>query len=131
MRLRIVTPTRTLVDAEVSELTAPGSAGQIGVLPQHVTFLGELDAGLITYVENGKSSRVVITGGYAEVVDDVVTVLADDAEFAATIDVLSARQDLDRARELLEVPTASEPEIDRLLRDVRIAEIRIASSNSD
>ena len=130
MKLRIVTPTHTLVDAEVFELTAPGSAGEIGILPQHVTFLGQLDAGLITFVMDGKTTRVVITGGYAEVVDDVVTVLADDAEFAATIDVVTARGDLERARERLGVPTASEEEIDRLLRDVKLAELKIASSSN-
>ena len=46
MRLRIVTPLRPVVDAEVSELIAPGSEGEFGVLPMHVNFLGALKPGM-------------------------------------------------------------------------------------
>lgn len=129
MRLRIVTPTETLADVEVAEISAPGAAGEIGVLPQHVTFLGQLDAGLVTYVAEGKKVRVVITGGYAEIVDETVTILADDAQFAVDIDSDVARKELERARERLDLPNASEDEIARLLAEVRLAEIRIASAD--
>lgn len=129
MRLRIVTPTETLADVEVAEISAPGAAGEIGVLPQHVTFLGQLDAGLVTYVAEGKKVRVVITGGYAEIVDETVTILADDAQFAVDIDSDVARKELERARERLDLPNTSEDEIARLLAEVRLAEIRIASAD--
>lgn len=129
MRLRIVTPTETLADVEVAEISAPGAAGEIGVLPQHVTFLGQLDAGLVTYVAEGKKVRVVITGGYAEIVDETVTILADDAQFAVDIDSDVARKELERARERLDLPNASEDEIARLLAEVRLAEIRISSAD--
>jgi len=128
MKLRIVTPTRILVDAEVSELTAPGTAGQLGVLPQHVTFLGQLDIGVVTYVENGTPKKVVVRGGYVEVVNDVVTILADDAELAAETDTAAARAEADRLREELKRAQGTPEDIDRLLAALRLAEARSSAS---
>jgi F-type H+-transporting ATPase subunit epsilon len=124
MRLRIVTPLQILVDSDVTELSAPGVAGEIGVLPQHVTFLGQLEAGSVRYVTAGKASRVVITGGYLEVIDDIATILADGAERADAINKEQAREDAVRARERLNDPAASEADISKVLADLRLAEAR-------
>lgn len=124
MRLRIVTPTRILVDAEVTEVTAPGTAGEMGVLPQHVTFLGQMDTGVVVYEEAGKRSKVIVRGGYVEVVDDVVTILADDAELAAETDAAAARAEADRLREALKSAQGTPADIDRLLEQLRVAEAR-------
>jgi len=129
MILRVVTPTKTLVDTEVAEVTAPGVAGQIGVLPQHATFLGQLEAGIVSFSVSGKRERIVISGGYAEVVDDVVTILADDAEFAETIDVPAARAETERLRERLSSSTSTEQEIAETLKALRLAEIRSGQSS--
>ena len=63
MKLKIVTPTRILVDTEVDEILAPGTEGQFGVLPQNVTFLGLLDLGVHSYVVAGPTKSVVVHGG--------------------------------------------------------------------
>src|SRR6185295_4212854 len=93
-RLRIVTPERSLLDEEVEEVTAPGVAGEFGVLPDHITFLTVLAAGRLIYKVAGKRHVVAIFGGYAEVVDNVMTVLADGAEPVAEIDAASAERAL-------------------------------------
>jgi len=129
MILRVVTPTKTLVDSEVAEVAAPGVAGQIGVLPQHATFLGQLEAGVVAFTASGKRERIVISGGYAEVVDDVITILADDAEFAETIDVSAARAETDRLRERLSSTSGSQQDIDEVLKALRLAEIRSGQSS--
>ena len=129
MILRVVTPTKTLVDSEVAEVTAPGVAGQIGVLPQHATFLGQLEAGVVGFTASGKRERIVISGGYAEVVDDVITILADDAEFAESIDVSAARAETDRLRERLSSTSGSQQDIDEVLKALRLAEIRSGQSS--
>ena len=90
-----------LVSADVSQVTAPGTAGELGILPEHVTFLGQMDTGVVSYDEAGKRTKVVVRGGYVEVVGDVVTILADDAEFAAETDAAAARADAARIREEL------------------------------
>ena len=124
MRLRIVTPTRILVDAEVSQVTAPGTAGEMGILPQHVTFLGQMDTGVVSFDEGGKRNKVIVRGGYVEVINDVVTILADDAEFAAETDAAAAHAEADRLREELKRVSGSPEEIDRLLQQLRLAETR-------
>jgi F-type H+-transporting ATPase subunit epsilon len=81
-RLRVYTPERELVDADVREVTAEGAWGQIGVLPDHAALVTALDPGTITYKEGAKATRLTISGGFAEVRDNVMTVLADSAEVA-------------------------------------------------
>jgi len=81
--LRVYTPERQLVDAEVREVTAPGALGEIGVLPDHAALVTSLEPGVLSYREDSKTVRVTISGGFAEVRDNVMTVLAETAELAA------------------------------------------------
>lgn len=129
MKLRIVTPTRMLVDAEVSELTAPGIAGEFGVLPEHVAFLGALDSGVLSYNENGNVRRLVIEGGYCEVSGEVVTVLADEASFAEEVDTAQARTELARIEGEIDSPHDDPAKIDELLRLKRHAEARVNAAS--
>lgn len=99
MRLSVVTPERTLVDREVTEVTAPGAVGQMGVLPDHITFLGSLDTGEIRYSGAGASGTLIMAGGVIEVRDNDVTILADDAMAPSEVDVEAARRDLADAEE--------------------------------
>ena len=126
MKLRIVTPLRPVVDAEVTELVAPGTEGEFGVLPEHVTFLGSLKPGVVTYTEGGNRKRIVISGGYAEVRNDTLTVLADDAQLPEEVDAAQARADV--ASLLEELARNSEgPEVtEKLLRNLALAEARAA-----
>jgi len=91
-RLRIVTPERLLLDEDVDEVTAPGTAGEFGVLPDHIAFLTTLAPGRLIYKQGGQRHVIAIFGGYAEVADNVMTVLADGAETARQIDLEAARQ---------------------------------------
>ena len=79
-RLRVYSPERELVDADVAEVTAPGAYGEIGVLPDHAALVTTLEAGTLTYKEGTRTTRLKITGGFAEMRDNVMTVLADAAE---------------------------------------------------
>lgn len=126
MKLRIVTPLRPIVDAEVTELVGPGSEGEFGVLAQHVTFLGNLKPGIVSYTEGGARKRIVISGGYAEVSQDTITVLADDAELPEEVDVNQARADMTRLQEELARGSESGEVTAKLLHDLALAESRIA-----
>lgn len=90
--LRLVTPSRLLLDEGVDEVTAPGAVGEFGVLPHHITFLTLLEPGEMSYRQGNRRYHLAISGGYAEVLDDVMTVLADAAEYADEIDVERARR---------------------------------------
>ena len=97
IRLRVVTPSRLLLDAEVDEVTAPGELGEFGVLPNHIAFLTLLEPGEMSYKQGATKRYLAISGGYAEVLDNVMTLLAPAAEFAAEIDTGRAQRAKERA----------------------------------
>jgi F-type H+-transporting ATPase subunit epsilon len=76
LRLILLTPEQQLVDEEVLEVTAPGAFGEIGVLPDHAALVTTLEEGVVSYKTAGGSRRLQIGGGFAEVRDNVMTVLA-------------------------------------------------------
>ncbi|HYR96211.1 MAG TPA: ATP synthase F1 subunit epsilon [Candidatus Binatus sp.] len=83
IRLHVYTPERELVDADVREVTAPGVWGEIGVLPDHAALVTALEPGILSYEVDGRTERVAIGGGFAEIRDNVMTVLAEAGERAA------------------------------------------------
>src|SRR5574341_833551 len=92
VKLRVVTPSRLLLDEEVDEVTAPGALGEFGVLPNHISFLSLLEPGEISYRQGASRHYLAVSGGYAEVLDNVMTVLAPAAEFAGEIDIHRAQR---------------------------------------
>ena len=90
-----------LLDEEVDEVTAPGELGEFGVLPNHIAFLSTLVPGEISYKQDGSKITLVVSGGYAEVLDNVMTVLAPAAEFASEIDTAKAQQAKERSEKQL------------------------------
>ena len=84
LRLRVYTRERQLVDQDVREVTAPGVYGEIGVLPDHASLVTTLEPGVLSYKDTaGAVASVQVTGGFAEVRDNVMTVLADAGADAA------------------------------------------------
>jgi len=77
IKLEIVTPESAVLNEEVDEVVVPGVMGQFGVLPGHTTLLAELEAGPLTYTKGGQSKTLQINGGFAEVREDHVVILAD------------------------------------------------------
>ena len=101
IRFRVVTPTRLVLDEDVDEVTAHGELGEFGVLPDHIAFLSTLVAGELTYKQGATKRTLAVGGGYAEVLDNVMTVLAPAAEFASEIDVARAQRAKERAEKQL------------------------------
>ena len=84
LRLRVYTRERQLVDQDVREVTAPGVYGEIGVLPDHAALVTTLEPGVLSYKDTaGAVASVQVTGGFAEVRDNMMTVLADAGAAAA------------------------------------------------
>ena len=84
LRLRVYTPERVLVDRDVRQVTAEGALGQIGVLPDHAALLTALEPGELSYRDDGVAVRLALGGGFAEVRENVVTVLVDSGEELAS-----------------------------------------------
>jgi F-type H+-transporting ATPase subunit epsilon len=99
LELEIATPERQLVREPVSDVQIPGKDGYLGVLPGHAALLGLLGAGALSYAVGGGPRRyLAIDGGFLEVLDDHVRVLADSAEPAEDINVERAKSDLAKAQ---------------------------------
>lgn len=101
LHLEIVTPDRSVLSKDVEYLGAPGYEGEFGIMPNHIPFLSALKVGNLYYKENGKTFYVFVAGGFAEVSNNKVTILAEVAEIAAEIDVERARKARERAEKRL------------------------------
>ncbi len=95
--LDIVTPERKVLSEMVDIVVAPGELGEFGVLPGHIPFLCKLKVGELRYRVGGALRHVAIMGGYAEVLNNQVTILATAAEEASEIDIIRAKAARERA----------------------------------
>ena len=100
-QLQVATPERLLVQEDVSEVELPGKDGYMGILPGHAPLLGMLGAGVLTYQSGGQKQLLAVDGGFIEIFDNHVSVLADYAELSTSIKVDDARQHLDQAKSQL------------------------------
>lgn len=125
IRLRVVTPSRLLLDDVVDEVTAPGALGEFGVLPNHIAFLTLLVPGELSYKEGAARHYLAVSGGYAEVLDDVMTVLAPAAEFAGEIDTDRARQARETAEKRMGELNYEDKEFDSAEAALRWANARL------
>ena len=97
LSLEIVTPERPLVRETVDEVELPGAEGYLGVLPGHTPLLTLLQVGELWYRKGRETTYLAVAFGFAEVLPDRVTVLAQIAERAEDIDVPRAQAALQRA----------------------------------
>ena len=84
--LSIVTPEKQLVSEEVDQVNVPGTEGDLGILHDHAPILTVLRSGQLSYEKEGETIVLVVSGGYLEVSDNRVTVLAETGEFLQEID---------------------------------------------
>ena len=101
LQLEVVTPDRLVVSETVDIVMAMGAQGEFGILPGHVPFLTPLQAGELRYRKNNQLEYMAVTGGFAEVSNNKVTVLAEAAEKAREIDLDRAKRARERAEKRL------------------------------
>jgi len=106
LQLQIVSADRSLVNERVDEVEIPGADGYFGVLPGHTPLLALLGAGELWYRQGQEKHYLAIAFGFAEVLPDRVTVLAQVAERAAEIDVARAEAARKRAEQRIGSPHA-------------------------
>src|ERR1700746_20271 len=96
-KLEIVTPEKKVVDTAAEEVQIPGRNGYLGVLPGHAPLITELGAGELTYRSGAQTHHFSLAWGFAEVLPDRVTILAESVERSAEIDVPRAQRSLNDA----------------------------------
>jgi F-type H+-transporting ATPase subunit epsilon len=119
LTLEIVTPERALVTERVDEVVLPAAEGYLGVLPGHTPLLATLSIGELWYRKGTEKTYLSIAGGFAEVLPEKVTILAQIAERSEDIDVARAERAKKRAEERL-----GQPRVDIDLERARVALMR-------
>ncbi len=124
MTLEIVTAERVVYSEDIDILVAPGSDGELGILPRHAPLLTTLDPGEIRVSVNGEDTYMFVSGGFLEVLGNKVTILANAAEQADEIDLERAETALRRAQERI-VSLPADMDLERALASMRRSAARL------
>lgn len=130
LHVTIITAQHSVFEGEAEQVIAPGGEGQLTVLPRHAPLLTTLDLGELRVRERGEDLSVFVAGGFLEVNNNVVTVLADEAERAENIDEQRAEEARQRAQARVEAVAGDRgaeasaiAELDRAVGRLRVAEL--------
>lgn len=101
INIRIIAPDRTVWDADAEEVILPSSTGQLGILTGHIPLLTALDIGVMRVRVDKDWIPIVLLGGFAEVENDIITILVNGVEEASEIDLEEAENNLEEANLML------------------------------
>jgi F-type H+-transporting ATPase subunit epsilon len=101
LHLSVITPARPVVELEVDHVVAPGREGEFDVLPGHELFLAPLRPGVVRFGSAGREQRLAVSGGFAEVTHDSVTLLAPAASRPGELDRAQVQAELASAEAAL------------------------------
>jgi F-type H+-transporting ATPase subunit epsilon len=113
LQLEVVTPERRVLDEPVEMVTIPGFGGELGILPGHTPLISRLQTGVLSYTKGGRTLQLHVSGGFVEVNDDRVSVLADIAERPEEIDAARARLARERVEKSLSNWTGLEEDFEK------------------
>jgi F-type H+-transporting ATPase subunit epsilon len=113
IKLEVVTPKGAIVNEDVDIVTAPGFAGEFGVLANHAPFLSTIKVGTLRYKKDGNEVELMISGGFCEVSNNKITFLVESAERGHEIDVDRALRAKERAEKRLLQAREQQEKIDR------------------
>lgn len=111
IRCEIVSQDRLVFEGDADIVIVPGTLGEMGILPGHAPLLSILDLGVIRVKSGDQEEVFTVTGGFIEVQPDIITIMADAAENVEEIDVQRAEEAMQRAKDLLEKETPSDPDV--------------------
>jgi len=121
----VVTPERIVYTNEVEMVVAPTIDGEIGILPLHAPLVGALKAGEVRVKFGDTTEWFAISGGYVQVHEDKVIVLADQAVAASQIDVERAKQAIALAEARLSEVRSEGGDVDQVEADLRWAQVQV------
>ena len=113
LQLEVVTPERRVLAESVNSVTVPGRGGEMGILPGHAPLISELQTGVLSYNENGTTFQLHVSGGFVEVNNDRVAVLAEVAERPEEIDAARARLAHDHMEKQLSTWSGTESDFEK------------------
>lgn len=129
LNLEIVTPEKKVLSEAVDQVTIPTANGEVGILQNHAPLISSLRSGILSYTRGGATERMVIAGGFVEVSQNNVSILADVAETAGEIDVENARMELVAAEKELNAWKGSIDEAETERERLETAQARLQLSS--
>src|SRR5437762_9207973 len=129
LQLEVVTPERRVLSESVNSVTVPGRNGEMQVLTGHAALISEMQTGVLTYNQDGTNFQLHVSGGFVEVSDDHVSVLAEVAERAEEIDAARARLSREHTEKQLNAWSGTEEdfEIARAKLERSVVRLQLAS----
>jgi F-type H+-transporting ATPase subunit epsilon len=113
LHLEVVTPERRVLAERVNSVTVPGRNGEMGILPGHAPLISELKTGVLAYNRNGTTFQLHVSGGFIEVNNDRVAVLAEIAERPEEIDAARARLAREHTEKQLSLWSGTEEDFEK------------------
>jgi F-type H+-transporting ATPase subunit epsilon len=112
LQLDVVTPARRVLTEPVDMVTIPALGGEVGILPGHTPLISQLQTGVLSYSKGGQTFQLHVSGGFVEVNDDSVSVLAEIAELPEEIDAARARLAHDQVEKTLNSWSGTEEDLE-------------------
>jgi len=128
IHLDILTPEKVVFSDSIEMVTAPGGLGEFGVLPGHAALVTTLEIGEVAIKKDNREHWLAISGGFAEVGNDKVTILAEAAELAQEIDIKSAETAKIQAEEKLKSLSSDDSQFSEVTLALKRATNRIKVS---
>ncbi len=132
LQLEVVTPERRVLSEAVDAVTLPGLGGELGILPGHTPLISQLQTGVLSYTTGARTLQLHVSGGFIEIKDDVVSVLAEIAERPEEIDVARARLAREHTEKQLHGWSGSEDEFEeaRVKLERSLVRLQLAGGSS-
>mgnify|MGYP004469466623 FL=1 len=128
MNIRVLTPDRVICSTTADEVVLPGLTGQIGILDGHASLITALDTGLLRIKLDNKWTPIILCGGLAEIDRNRVTVLVNDVEELATLDLSEVTRELEKATLAVEDAETSKSKLDAAI-ELKKATARVEALN--
>ncbi len=128
LHIKVVTPEKEILSEEVDEVIVPTTTGELAILPQHVAILTQLAPGELQIKKSGKTEHLVVEGGFFEVGNNTVTVLADYAVAGKDISEAEAQKAKERAEKAMKEKlsdvdfAAAEAEFRRAILELKVVQ---------
>jgi F-type H+-transporting ATPase subunit epsilon len=107
LKIRVITPDKIILNTSSEAIVLPSTSGQLGILTDHAPLITALEIGVLRFKSENDWSPIILLGGFAEIENNEVTILVNGVEEVSTIDIASAKKDLDLAsEELLKAETS-------------------------
>lgn len=130
LQLEVVTPERRVLSESVNSVTVPGRGGEMQILPGHAALISELQTGVLTYNQDGTNFQLHVSGGFVEVSDDGVSVLAEVAERPEEIDAARARLAREQTEKQLGAWSGTEEDFEKARAKLERSMVRLQLASS-